>query len=150
MKTKLASVLGLAVFAASFICGGSLVYAETGNVFCDADHRPRDQCERRRERAILLPAGWEGPKTFGERMMALTAAQRIQISSPNPEGRHNRDGDVIIHSVTARDRRHVAELLMGVLRTHCRRYLFGHISGCGLPIIARRRDKPSGRARPPG
>lgn len=29
MKTKLASVLGLAVFAASFICGGSLVYAET-------------------------------------------------------------------------------------------------------------------------
>jgi hypothetical protein len=29
MKTKLASVLGLAVFVASFICGGSLVYAET-------------------------------------------------------------------------------------------------------------------------
>jgi hypothetical protein len=29
MKTKLASVLGLAVLVASFICGGSLVYAQT-------------------------------------------------------------------------------------------------------------------------
>jgi hypothetical protein len=34
-------------------------------------------------RCPVLPADWaryEGAKTFGERMMALTAAERIQIS----------------------------------------------------------------------
>jgi hypothetical protein len=46
MKTKLASVLGLAVFVASLICGGSLV---GGNVFRGADHRPRGRRERSRQ-----------------------------------------------------------------------------------------------------
>ena len=61
----------------------------------------------------LLSAGWEGAKTFGERMTPLTGAQRIQISSTGPERRHNRDEYVMIHhlSIAARDPRHVAEVL---------------------------------------
>jgi ABC transporter substrate binding protein len=61
----------------------------------------------------LLSAGWEGAKTFGERMTPLTGAQRIQISSTCPGRRHNRDENVMIHhlSIAARDPRHVAEVL---------------------------------------
>ena len=56
---------------------------------------------------------WEGAKTFGERMTALTAPQRIQISSTGPERRHNRDENVMIQhlSIAARDPQHVAEVL---------------------------------------